>query len=52
MDNALDYGSSDCRFESCHARIFLFFCINFIQFLTKFQYEIFIEVFILLKEVK
>ena len=24
MDKASDFGSEDCRFESCHGRVFLF----------------------------
>ena len=43
MDKAPDFGSGDCRFESCHGRIFchdktLIFCfihIGNIQFITR-----------------
>ena len=29
MDKASDFGSEDCRFESCHARKLFIFCWTF-----------------------
>ena len=28
MDKASDFGSEDCRFESCHGRVFLFLIVS------------------------
>jgi hypothetical protein len=43
MDKAPDFGSGDCRFESCHARIFFCIVSSLIPVFFKINIQIYIN---------